>query len=86
MGIRVLLHLIPLTFQMESFKVIAFQFCFLYYPLSYMLGKSKGYKYGKNPPKTTDLKLYGSAINVTKKTTRPCGTIFKACLLGFWNR
>ena len=51
-----------------------------------MLGKSKGYKYGKNPPKTTDLKLYGSAINVTKKTTRPCGTIFKACLLGFWNR
>ena len=30
-----------------------------------MLGKSKGYKYGKNPPKTSDLKLYGSAINVT---------------------
>ena len=43
-------------------------------PLSYMLGKLKGYNYGNKRRKTVtrnffvdDLKLYGSTINVTKK-------------------
>ena len=43
-------------------------------PLSYMLGKLKGYNYGNKRQKTVThnffvdyLKLYGSTINVTKK-------------------
>ena len=54
---------------MESFKVIL-----SLNPLSYMLGKFKGYNYGNNRRKTIthkffvdDLKLYSSTINVAKK-------------------
>ena len=42
-GIKALLSLMSLTFGMESFKVIAFHFSLN--PLSYMLGKLKGYNY-----------------------------------------
>ena len=59
-----------------TFKVIAFQFYFLYYlnPLLYMLGKLNSYNYGNDRRKTKahnffvdDLKLYSTTINVAKK-------------------
>ena len=64
-----------LTFLMESFKVIAFQFSISSLnPASYMLGKLKGYNFGNDRQKTIthnffvdDLKLYSSTINVAKK-------------------
>ena len=59
-------------FQGDSISVLLFILSLN--PLSYMLGKLKGYSYGNDRRKTIthnffvdDLKLYGSTINVTKK-------------------
>ena len=59
-------------FQGDSISVSLY--VLLLNPLSYMLGKLKGYNYVNNWRKTItlnffvdDLKLYGSTINVTKK-------------------
>jgi len=59
-------------FQGDSMSVLLFILSLN--PLSYMLGKVKGYNYGNDRQKTIthnffvdDLKLYGSTINVTKK-------------------
>ena len=60
------------NFQGDSISVLLFILSLN--PLSYILGKLKGYNYGNKRRKTVthnffvdDLKLYGSTINVTKK-------------------
>ena len=78
-------------FQGDSISVLLFILSLN--PVSYMLGKLKGYNFGNDRRKTIthnffndDLKLYSSAINVAKKTTRSCDTTFKGYLHGFQNQ
>ena len=82
------IHISNGIFQGDSISVLLFILSLNI--LSCMLSKLKGYNYGNDQQKTAT-RFLSTTSNFTAvplmlpKTTRPCDTIFKAYLHGFWN-